>query len=127
MIGVVIGAGSFLCLVGIVIGVIYVITKPTAPQSQQSPPSRETPATGSGQGTRANNLLMLSLGQKITSYAIAVVIIVGIILGLVWLGRPKATVMPSKPPIATTYKHADKVVADGGPWQKTEEVDWTKV
>lgn len=102
-------------------------SKPTAPQPQpQTTPSPGTP-TG-GQGTGANNPpapAQQSLGQKITSYVVAAVIIATIVLGLVWLGRPKALVVET--PAAAAFKHGFEVKVAAGAWRKVEEVDWAKV
>lgn len=101
-------------------------SKPTAPQPQpQAPPE---PGTPGGQGTGANNPpapAQQSLGQKITSYVVAAVIIATIVLGLVWLGRPKALVVET--PAAAAFKHGFEVKVAAGPWRKVEEVDWAKV
>ena len=124
MIGLAIGVIGFLALAGIAIGVIYAIAKPTAPQPQ-TPPSPETP-TG-GQGTGANNPpapAQQSLGQKITSYVVAAVIIAAVVFGLTWLGQPKAVV---ETPAAAAFKHGFEVKVAAGPWRKVEEVDWAKV
>jgi len=126
MIGLAIGVIGFLALAGIVIGVIYAIAKPTAPQPQpQTTPSPGTP-TG-GQGTGANNPpapAQQSLGQKITSYVVAAVIIAAVVFGLTWLGQPKAVV---ETPAAAAFKHGFEVKVAAGPWRKVEEVDWAKV
>lgn len=126
MIGLAIGVIGFLALAGIAIGVIYAIAKPTAPQPQpQTTPSPGTP-TG-GQGTGANNPpapAQQSLGQKITSYVVAAVIIAAVVFGLTWLGQPKAVV---ETPAAAAFKHGFEVKVAAGPWRKVEEVDWAKV
>jgi hypothetical protein len=128
MIGLAIGVIGFLALAGIVIGVIYAIAKPTAPQT---PPSPGTPAGGQGAG--ANNPPApagQSLSQKIASYVVAAVSIATIVLGLVWLGRPKALVVETPTPAApvtTAYRHEVKGVAEAGCWRQESKVDWTKV
>lgn len=122
MIGLAIGVIGFLALAGIVIGVIYAIAKPTAPQT---PPSPGTPA--GGQGTGANNPpapAQQSLGQKIASYVIAAAFFAGIALALIWLGQPKPVV---ETPAAAAFKHGFEVKVAAGPWRKVEEVDWAKV
>lgn len=122
MIGLAIGVIGFLALAGIVIGVIYAIAKPTAPQT---PPSPGTPAGGQGAG--ANNPPApagQSLSQKIASYVVAAVIIAAVVFGLTWLGQPKAVV---ETPAAAAFKHGFEVKVAAGPWRKVEEVDWAKV
>ncbi len=125
MIGIGIGVGIFLALAGILTGAIYAIAKPTAPQPQpQAPPE---PGTPGGQGTGANNPpapAQQSLGQKITSYVVAAVIIAAVVFGLTWLGQPKAVV---ETPAAAAFKHGFEVKVAAGPWRKVEEVDWAKV
>lgn len=94
------------------------------------PPPQTPPSTGAaagGQGAGANNPpapAQQSLGQKIASYVVAAVIIATIVLGLVWLGRPKAVV---ETPAAAAFKHGFEVKVAAGPWRKVEEVDWAKV
>lgn len=101
------------------------------------PPPQTPPSTGAaagGQGAGANNPpapAQQSLGQKITSYVVAAVIIATIVLGLVWLGRPRPAVVVQTTtpatPVAATYRHEVKVMAEAGTWREEEKVDWTKV
>jgi len=128
MIGLAIGVIGFLALAGIVIGVIYAIAKPTAPQPQpQTTPSPGTP-TG-GQGTGANNPPAPAAQRQgvagfIAGLIVAGVIIAAVVFGLTWLGQPKAVV---ETPAAAAFKHGFEVKVAAGPWRKVEEVDWAKV
>jgi len=128
MIGLAIGVIGFLALAGIVIGVIYAIAKPTAPQPQpQTTPSPGTP-TG-GQGTGANNPPAPAAQRQgvagfIAGLVVAGVIIAAVVFGLTWLGQPKAVV---ETPAAAAFKHGFEVKVAAGPWRKVEEVDWAKV
>ena len=116
------GAIVFVTLVSLVVGVIHVISRPTATIRTSD---AETAAAAGSQGT--NNPpapAQQSLGQKITSYVVAAVIIAAVVFGLTWLGQTKAVV---ETPAAAAFKHGFEVKVAAGPWRKVEEVDWAKV
>ncbi|HPB60374.1 MAG TPA: hypothetical protein PLH96_00950 [Candidatus Paceibacterota bacterium] len=82
------------------------------------------PANAPGQPGSTPAPAQQSLGQKITSYVVAAVIIAAVVFGLTWLGQPKAVV---ETPAAAAFKHGFEVKVAAGPWRKVEEVDWAKV
>lgn len=130
MIGILIGVATFLALAVIVVGILYVIAKPTAPVQPQPAAGTTPPAAGNQGANNPPTPAWQVLIWKIGSYIVATVIIAAIVLGLAWLGRPKALVVETPTPAApvtTAYRHEVKVVAEAGCWRQESKVDWTKV
>ncbi len=100
---------------------------PPSPAPAQNPVpagAAPPPANAPGQPGSTPAPAQQSLGQKITSYVVAAVIIAAVVFGLTWLGQPKAVV---ETPAAAAFKHGFEVKVAAGPWRKVEEVDWAKV
>lgn len=124
MIGILIGVATFLALAVIVVGILYVIAKPTAPVQPQPAAGTTPPAAGNQGANNPPTPAWQVLIWKIGSYIVATVIIAAVVFGLTWLGQPKAVV---ETPAAAAFKHGFEVKVAAGPWRKVEEVDWAKV
>ena len=105
------GAIVFVTLVSLVVGVIHVISRPTATIRTSD---AETAPAAQRQG----------VAGFIAGLIVAGVIIAAVVFGLTWLGQPKAVV---ETPAAAAFKHGFEVKVAAGPWRKVEEVDWAKV
>ncbi len=120
------GAIVFVTLVSLVVGVIHVISRPTATIRTSD---AETAAAAGSQGTNNPPAPATRAIGYVVAIAVGLAVVILVVLGLTWLGQPKTVVEPPTPvaPVATTYRHEIKVVAEAGNWQQEDKVDWTKV
>ncbi|MFA7394930.1 MAG: hypothetical protein WCZ69_00705 [Candidatus Paceibacterota bacterium] len=115
------GAIVFVTLVSLVVGVIHVISRPTATIRTSD---AETAAAAGSQGTNNPPAPATRAIGYVVAIAVGLAVVILVVLGLTWLGQPKAVV---ETPAAAAFKHGFEVKVAAGPWRKVEEVDWAKV
>lgn len=115
------GAIVFVTLVSLVVGVIHVISRPTATIRTSD---AETAAAAGSQGTNNPPAPATRAIGYVVAIAVGLAVVILVVLGLTWLGQPKTVV---EPPAAAAFKHGFEVKVAAGPWRKVEEVDWAKV
>ena len=115
------GAIVFVTLVSLVVGVIHVISRPTATIRTSD---SETAAAAGSQGTNNPPAPATRAIGYVVAIAVGLAVVILVVLGLTWLGQPKAVV---ETPAAAAFKHGFEVKVAAGPWRKVEEVDWAKV
>ena len=115
------GAIVILTLVSLVVGVIHVISRPTATIRTSD---SETAAAAGSQGTNNPPAPATRAIGYVVAIAVGLAVVILVVLGLTWLGQPKAVV---ETPAAAAFKHGFEVKVAAGPWRKVEEVDWAKV
>lgn len=115
------GAIVFVTLVSLVVGVIHVISRPTATIRTSD---AETAAAAGSQGTNNPPAPATRAIGYVVAIAVGLAVVILVVLGLTWLGQPKTVV---ETPAAAAFKHGFEVKVAAGPWRKVEEVDWAKV
>ena len=99
---------------------------PPSPAPAQNPVpagAAPPPANAPGQPGSTPAPATRAIGY-VVAIAVGLAVVILVVLGLTWLGQPKAVV---ETPAAAAFKHGFEVKVAAGPWRKVEEVDWAKV